>query len=110
MNIFLTNIVPLKVHLGPVKGPYPIPESLGRHSPEPGNPNFYFEQEDFLISFQKGKKWTYSTTRPALILGVTRGTLILPPSFPPLPSLSSFHSLCTHVSTTSKILTSTKYH
>jgi len=60
-------------HLGPLKGPFPIHESQGRHADVPTNPDFYFEQEDFLKEFQKGKKWTYISTLADIILGVTRG-------------------------------------
>jgi len=49
----------------------PVEETYGRVIfPEP---DFYYEQEDFLVSFQQGKKWKYTTDRPSHILGVTRG-------------------------------------
>jgi len=54
-------------HLKPCN--IPIKESDGRHSGK----NFYFNQEDFLTSFQKGKKWSWNVVRPFPIVGVTRG-------------------------------------
>ncbi|KAE9377518.1 hypothetical protein N431DRAFT_434741 [Stipitochalara longipes BDJ] len=34
-------------------------------------PNFYFSQEDFLASKQKGQKWTWNVIRPEAIIGYT---------------------------------------
>jgi nucleoside-diphosphate-sugar epimerase len=60
------------VHLGPLKNP-PVSEAHGRHPDVPENPDYYFGQEDYLVEMQKGKKWKYTTDRPNIILGVTRG-------------------------------------
>src|SRR6202035_4979017 len=45
-------------HLGPYKTP--TREDDPRHMP----PNFYYDQQDFLEEFQKGKRWTWSVGRP----------------------------------------------
>ncbi len=46
-------------------GPYPTPtrEDDPRHMP----PNFYYDQQDFLVARQRGKAWTWSASRPNLI-------------------------------------------
>lgn len=36
-------------------------------------PNPYYAQQDFLVERQKGKKWTWSSLRPGLILGAAVG-------------------------------------
>ena len=53
--------------LGPFKTP--AKESDSRHMP----PNFYYEQEDFLKSFQQGKSWTWSVLRPEAVCGFAVG-------------------------------------
>lgn len=45
-------------HLGPVTVP------AREDSPRAPAPNFYYAQEDFLRERQRGKRWTYSTSRP----------------------------------------------
>ena len=52
-------------------GPFKTPafESDSRHMP----PNFYYDQEDFLIEFQKGKNWTWSVLRPEAVCGFAVG-------------------------------------
>lgn len=52
-------------------GPFKTPafESDSRHMP----PNFYYEQEDFLIEFQKGKNWTWAVLRPEAVCGFAVG-------------------------------------
>ena len=52
-------------------GPYKTPakESDPRHMP----PNFYFDQEDFIIARQAGKSWTWSAVRPHGISGFAVG-------------------------------------
>jgi hypothetical protein len=80
-----------QIHLGPLKGPFPVHESQGRHAPVETNPDFYFEQEDFLKAFQKeGKKWTYTLTLPSNIVGVTRGLFSSFSFLPPSPYLIFF--------------------
>jgi len=49
------------MHLGPF--PTPAREDAGRHLP----PNFYYDQQDFLEAAQKGKRWTWSASRPNFI-------------------------------------------
>lgn len=53
--------------LGPFKTP--AKESDSRHMP----PNFYYDQEDFLIEFQKGKSWTWAVLRPEAVCGFAMG-------------------------------------
>jgi nucleoside-diphosphate-sugar epimerase len=55
-------------HLGPLKTPFR--ESDPRHMP----PNFYFEQADFLIARQKGKRWSWTELRPQTLCGISPGT------------------------------------
>ena len=43
-------------------GPVPVP--MTEDTPRAKNRNFYFEQEDFLRVRSRGKRWTYSTSRP----------------------------------------------
>src|SRR6202166_1766600 len=54
-------------HLGPYKTP--TKEDDPRHMP----PNFYYDQQDFLEEFQKGKRWTWSALRPSSICGFAVG-------------------------------------
>src|SRR5260370_15266724 len=52
-------------------GPYKTPtkEDDPRHMP----PNFYYDQQDFLEEFQKGKRWTWSVGRPHAVCGFSTG-------------------------------------
>ena len=54
-------------HLGPYKTP--TKEDDPRHMP----PNFYYDQQDFLEEFQKGKRWTWSVSRPHAVCGFSTG-------------------------------------
>jgi nucleoside-diphosphate-sugar epimerase len=45
-------------HLGPLAVP------AREEDPRAPAPNFYFAQEDYLRERQRGKRWTYSTSRP----------------------------------------------
>jgi nucleoside-diphosphate-sugar epimerase len=54
-------------HLGPFKTP--AKESDPRHMP----PNFYYNQEDFLRTLQRGKQWTWSALRPEAVCGFALG-------------------------------------
>ena len=54
-------------HLGPYKTP--TKEDDPRHIP----PNFYYNQQDFLEEFQKGKRWTWSVGRPHAVCGFSTG-------------------------------------
>jgi len=49
-------------YYGTQLGPVPVP--LTEESPRATNRNFYFNQEDFLRAASRGKRWSYSTTRP----------------------------------------------
>src|SRR5438067_498801 len=55
------------MHLGPFKTP--AKEDDPRHLP----PNFYYDQWDYLVERQKGKRWTYSSARPHAISGFALG-------------------------------------
>ena len=49
------------MHLGPF--PTPAQEDDPRHMP----PNFYYDQQDLLAERQRGKRWTWSASRPNFI-------------------------------------------
>ncbi|MEO7729203.1 MAG: SDR family oxidoreductase [Burkholderiales bacterium] len=49
-------------YYGTQLGPVPVP--LTEDSARANNRNFYFEQEDFLRAQSRGKRWSYSTSRP----------------------------------------------
>jgi nucleoside-diphosphate-sugar epimerase len=55
------------MHLGPFKTP--AKEDDPRHMP----PNFYYDQWDYLVELQAGKRWTYSSARPHAISGFALG-------------------------------------
>src|SRR6266849_1626799 len=93
-------------HLGPYKTP--TKEDDPRHMP----PNFYYDQQDFLEEFQKGKRWTWSVGRPHAVCGFSTGgpmnltlaiavyanvckALGLPLSFPGKPGAYSALYQCT---------------
>lgn len=54
-------------HLGPYKTP--AREEDPRHMP----PNFYYDQQDFLMQRQAGRNWTWSALRPHAVLGFAQG-------------------------------------
>jgi nucleoside-diphosphate-sugar epimerase len=54
-------------HLGPF--PTPARENDPRHMP----PNFYHDQQDWIVSRQKGKAWTWSSARPHAVCGFATG-------------------------------------
>ena len=54
-------------HLGPYKTP--AKETDPRHMP----PNMYYDQQDFLEARQRGKRWTWSASRPHAICGFALG-------------------------------------
>ena len=54
-------------HLGAFKTP--AREDDPRHMP----PNFYYNQWDYMVERQKGKRWTYSSARPHAISGFAIG-------------------------------------
>ena len=55
-------------HLGPFKTP--ARESDPRHMP----PDYYFDQIDWLIAFQRGKRWDWVELRPQTLCGFAPGT------------------------------------
>ena len=57
-------------HLPQVEVPVPMRESL----PRPPHPNFYFEQEDYLWSRQRGQSWAWTIWRPVGVAGVAIGS------------------------------------
>jgi nucleoside-diphosphate-sugar epimerase len=54
-------------HLGPFKTP--SVETDPRHMP----PNFYYNQQDFLTGYKKGKKWDITMIRPEIVIGLSAG-------------------------------------
>jgi len=54
-------------HLGPYKTP--AKESDPRHMP----PNFYYDQEDYLVARCLGKSWSWTALRPSCICGFAVG-------------------------------------
>lgn len=54
-------------HLGPFRTP--AREDDPRHMP----PNFYYDQWDYLVARQHGKRWTYSSARPHGVSGFATG-------------------------------------
>jgi nucleoside-diphosphate-sugar epimerase len=59
------------VHVRPMR----IPAREGR-SELREEPNFYWEQEDYLTGKQRGKDWSYSILRPVLIVGYALGSVM----------------------------------
>lgn len=55
-------------HLGPYRTP--AKEDDPRHMP----PNFYYDQQDWLVSHQAGKSWSWSAVRPHAICGFAVGS------------------------------------
>ncbi len=55
-------------HLGPFRTP--AKEDDPRHMP----PNFYYDQQDWIASYQRGKRWTWSTLRPHGFCGFSVGS------------------------------------
>lgn len=54
-------------HLGTFRTP--AREDHARHMP----PNFYYNQWDYMVERQRGKRWTYSSSRPHAICGFAVG-------------------------------------
>ena len=54
-------------HLGPFRTP--AKEDDPRHD----GPNFYFDQQDFLVQRQAGAAWSWSCLRPHVVCGYARG-------------------------------------
>lgn len=54
-------------HLGPFKTP--AKETDPGHMP----PNFYYDQQDYIVDRQAGKEWTWSSARPHAICGFAIG-------------------------------------
>ena len=56
-------------------GPHRTPskETDPRHLP----PNFYYDQEDFVIDLQKGASWQYTLIRPEVVIGFASGGAVL---------------------------------
>ena len=55
-------------HLGPFRTP--AKESDPRHA----GPNYYFDQIDWLASFRRGKRWSWTELRPQTLCGFAPGT------------------------------------
>ena len=54
-------------HLGPYKTP--AKETDPRHMP----PNFYYDQEDYLVARSGGNSWSWAALRPSSICGFAVG-------------------------------------
>ena len=56
-------------------GPHRTPsrETDPRHLP----PNFYYDQEDFVVDLQKGASWTWTLVRPEVVIGFATGGAVL---------------------------------
>lgn len=52
---------------------YPVPSPAREEEPrwEASIDNFYFPQEDFLVTKQKGQRWSWNVVRPEAIIGTT---------------------------------------
>lgn len=59
-------------HLPQLKVPVPMRESL----PRVPNPNFYYEQEDYIWGKQRGQSWNWTVLRPVMIGGVSTGSVL----------------------------------
>ncbi len=55
------------LHIGPYRTP--ACEDNPRHMP----PNFYYDQQDFIVGRQAGKAWVWSASRPNFVLDVAPG-------------------------------------
>ncbi len=55
------------LHIGPYRTP--AREDDPRHMP----PNFYYDQQDFIVGRQAGKAWVWSVSRPNFALDVAPG-------------------------------------
>jgi len=55
------------MHIGPYRTP--AEEGDARHMP----PNFYYDQQDYLTTKRAGKAWSWSSSRPAVIVDVAPG-------------------------------------
>jgi len=56
-------------------GPYKTPAS--EDDPRLKTPIFYYDQEDWLREFQKGKNWTFNVVRPNEVIGYSKGFMNL---------------------------------
>jgi len=74
------------IHLGP----YPTPAREG----DPGHmpPNYYFDQQNFLIDESSRKGWSWSTSRPGVICGdaITGGPNLM-------STIAAYAAICRHL-------------
>ncbi len=73
-------------HLGPYKTP--ASEADPPHMP----PNFYFDQQDWLVEQRKGKRWTWSALRPHGVCGLAIGS-----SMNQLTAMALYASISKHL-------------
>jgi nucleoside-diphosphate-sugar epimerase len=66
--VLVTGTKTYGVHMGPYKTP--ARESDPRHMP----PNYYFNQVDWLVERQRGKRWDWTELRPQTLCGFAPGT------------------------------------
>lgn len=73
-------------HLG--KHKTPSKETDPRHLP----PNFYYDQQDFVVELQRGKDWTYTLVRPEAVIGNVAGIPLNSCGF-----LAAYAAVCKHL-------------
>lgn len=73
-------------HLGRHKTP--SVETDPRHLP----PNFYYDQQDFVVDLQRGKDWTYTLVRPEAVIGNVAGIPLNSCGF-----LAAYAAICKHM-------------
>ncbi len=78
-------------HLGPFRTP--AREDDPRHFP----PNFYYDQQDWIVNAQRGKRWSWTAFRPHGIYGYAKGS-----PMNHLMALSLYASISRHVGGTLK--------
>jgi nucleoside-diphosphate-sugar epimerase len=50
-----------------------FPNPAVEHQPRHAGPNWYFGQHDWMVEFQRGRRWTWSTVRPHIVVGLSLG-------------------------------------
>ncbi len=52
-------------------GPFPTPSR--EDDPRQLRPTFYYDQQDYIVERQRGKRWNWSSVRPPLVCGFSTG-------------------------------------
>jgi nucleoside-diphosphate-sugar epimerase len=89
------------VHLHPVMSPAREEDLRVKETID----NFYYPQEDFLISRQKGSKWVYNVVRPEAIIGSTQK----PNGMNEALTLALYFSICKELRTDAPMPTNQRY-